>query len=75
MPNCEMAAAGMSDRQREVVAKAVTANRACVLTSDDTAAVLADQSAVVEPIVAGRIGRNEKCPCGSGVKFKRCHGK
>ena len=23
---------------------------------------------------AKKIGRNEPCPCGSGVKFKRCHG-
>src|ERR1035441_8589033 len=22
-----------------------------------------------------RIGRNEPCPCGSGIKYKRCHGK
>jgi len=22
-----------------------------------------------------RVGRNESCPCGSGEKFKRCHGK
>ena len=21
-----------------------------------------------------KIGRNEKCPCGSGKKFKHCHG-
>src|ERR1700719_168730 len=21
-----------------------------------------------------KIGRNERCPCGSGVKYKRCHG-
>ncbi len=21
-----------------------------------------------------KIGRNEPCPCGSGQKFKRCHG-
>ncbi|MFX8778298.1 SEC-C metal-binding domain-containing protein [Acinetobacter baumannii] len=20
-----------------------------------------------------KIGRNEKCPCGSGKKFKKCH--
>ena len=20
------------------------------------------------------VGRNEKCPCGSGKKFKHCHG-
>ena len=22
-----------------------------------------------------KIGRNEKCPCGSNKKYKRCHGK
>jgi len=22
-----------------------------------------------------KIGRNEKCPCGSGKKFKKCHGR
>jgi preprotein translocase subunit SecA len=24
---------------------------------------------------AAKVGRNEPCPCGSGKKFKRCHGK
>lgn len=23
----------------------------------------------------GKIGRNDQCPCGSGRKFKRCHGR
>lgn len=22
----------------------------------------------------GRVGRNERCPCGSGIKYKKCHG-
>ena len=22
----------------------------------------------------GKVGRNDPCPCGSGQKFKRCHG-
>ena len=22
-----------------------------------------------------RVGRNDPCPCGSGQKFKNCHGK
>jgi uncharacterized protein YecA (UPF0149 family) len=22
-----------------------------------------------------KVGRNEKCPCDSGLKFKHCHGK
>ena len=25
--------------------------------------------------VEKKVGRNEKCPCGSGKKFKHCHGK
>ena len=25
--------------------------------------------------VKGKIGRNEPCPCGSGKKYKMCHGK
>ncbi|MEI2035840.1 preprotein translocase subunit SecA [Staphylococcus aureus] len=29
-----------------------------------------------KPIVKGdRVGRNDDCPCGSGKKFKNCHGK
>ncbi len=29
-----------------------------------------------QPIVVGpRIGRNDPCPCGSGKKYKQCHGK
>jgi preprotein translocase subunit SecA len=29
-----------------------------------------------QPIIAEpKIGRNEACPCGSGKKFKQCHGK
>lgn len=26
------------------------------------------------PIIAGKVGRNEPCPCGSGRKYKRCCG-
>ena len=22
-----------------------------------------------------KVGRNDPCPCGSGMKFKQCHGK
>jgi preprotein translocase subunit SecA len=27
------------------------------------------------PASWGKVGRNEPCPCGSGKKFKHCHGK
>jgi preprotein translocase subunit SecA len=29
-----------------------------------------------EPVKVGpKIGRNDPCPCGSGKKYKHCHGK
>jgi preprotein translocase subunit SecA len=28
-----------------------------------------------DPTSWGKVGRNEVCPCGSGKKFKHCHGK
>jgi uncharacterized protein YecA (UPF0149 family) len=28
-----------------------------------------------KPRVFSEIGRNQLCPCGSGVKYKRCHGR
>ncbi len=28
-----------------------------------------------DPSTWGRVGRNEPCPCGSGKKFKQCHGQ
>ena len=34
------------------------------------------QRHVVEPIKADpKVGRNDPCPCGSGKKYKNCHGK
>ena len=43
----------------------------------DPGAEEATAQPVAEPFVrAGRkIGRNEPCPCGSGKKYKHCHGK
>jgi preprotein translocase subunit SecA len=28
-----------------------------------------------KPAAVGTAGRNDPCPCGSGEKFKKCHGK
>ena len=38
--------------------------------SDDAA------TAVAAPAHVGpKVGRNDPCPCGSGKKYKHCHGK
>ncbi|KAA3638847.1 MAG: hypothetical protein DWP92_05505, partial [Armatimonadetes bacterium] len=28
----------------------------------------------LEPAQRLKVGRNDPCPCGSGYKYKRCHG-
>jgi preprotein translocase subunit SecA len=48
-----------------------------------TATLAAGNAAVVEaaardpknPATWGKVGRNELCPCGSGKKYKHCHGQ
>jgi len=37
--------------------------------------VRADEAAASEGAPMVRVGRNDPCPCGSGLKFKQCHGK
>ena len=35
-----------------------------------------EQQRHTQPIIAGpKVGRNDPCPCGSGKKYKNCHGK
>lgn len=43
-------------------------------TTDDTRIVDPSQRDPNDPSTWGRVGRNEACPCGSGKKFKHCHG-
>jgi preprotein translocase subunit SecA len=34
-----------------------------------------DGSSGPKTVVAGqKVGRNDPCPCGSGKKYKKCHG-
>jgi len=47
--------------------------------ADFSARGLAVSEAPVErdptnPATWGKVGRNEPCPCGSGKKYKHCHG-
>lgn len=36
---------------------------------------VADSQKLPAGAVSDKVGRNEKCPCGSGQKYKKCHGK
>ncbi|MEI9961623.1 MAG: SEC-C metal-binding domain-containing protein [Limisphaerales bacterium] len=40
------------------------------------AAAAAEAQAKAKPIRTGpKVGRNDPCPCGSGKKYKQCHGR
>ena len=42
----------------------------------DEALAQANAEQKAEPVrVAGKVGRNDPCPCGSGRKYKQCHGR
>jgi preprotein translocase subunit SecA len=71
-----------AEAQRRAQANRLRANNQPQRTEAQEAAQRAAQSAShngpaqrVQPIVREKVvGRNEPCPCGSGKKYKNCHG-
>jgi preprotein translocase subunit SecA len=49
------------------VAPEVQENKQIILSSDEN-------SGPVQASAGDKIGRNDPCPCGSGKKYKKCHG-
>lgn len=45
------------------------------ISTTATRNIAAHQANIPEYLDLSQIGRNELCPCGSGKKFKNCHGK
>ena len=61
-------------RQQKTDMSRMRANKEEVdATGDDYAANEKDK--LVPVTVGPKIGRNDPCPCGSGKKYKHCHGK
>jgi uncharacterized protein len=61
------------DRPMRIMADLLRQGRA----ADEIMAILADEDHTQELEQARRFtaaGRNDPCPCGSGLKYKRCHG-
>jgi preprotein translocase subunit SecA len=69
--------------QESALRNRVRTNNRQPMTETQEAAMRAAQSAGhegaaqrLQPIVKEKIvGRNDLCPCGSGKKYKHCHGK
>ncbi|MEP6823684.1 MAG: SEC-C metal-binding domain-containing protein, partial [Ramlibacter sp.] len=71
----EQAAEDMEERAERISNVTYTAP-----TETGEVEVLRDESTTVErpgPVAAAmpRVGRNDPCPCGSGKKYKQCHGR
>ena len=68
------------EEQRAMIAQ-VQAQQAAAVQAQAEAAEKANRTPLVEgfneedPSTWGNPGRNDPCPCGSGKKFKHCHGK
>ena len=56
--------------QREQVSQGTASH-----SEDGDAKENSNTSAKKQPIHVNKVGRNNPCPCGSGKKYKNCHGK
>ena len=54
----------------QVAPSAQLGDDAAMVTAVRTGALLGGAAAAAVP----RVGRNDPCPCGSGKKYKQCHG-
>jgi uncharacterized protein len=59
-----------SDRPMKMMADLMRRGKSCA----DVMKLLADDDMRTFTASGKRVGRNEPCPCGSGRKFKKCHG-
>ncbi len=74
----------MTEEERRAMLEEIAAQQAAIATAQQAAAAPAQDlpkgeaaEGFVEgdPVTWGNPGRNDKCPCGSGKKFKHCHGR
>ncbi|WP_306119502.1 MULTISPECIES: preprotein translocase subunit SecA [unclassified Roseitalea] len=60
--------------EEEMGREARTSATAAGIIAAATGQVAPEQRNPDDPSTWGKVGRNEACPCGSGKKFKHCHG-
>ena len=67
---------GTSSRNVAAETRRETASVFAVHWSNQGAAPAGEEDGKVKTVVAisRKVGRNEPCPCGSGKKYKKCHG-
>ena len=71
----EERASRLDDRERELDERENRLRRVEDLLREREARLRHRSAAVSGAATDVRVGRNEACPCGSGIKYKRCHGQ
>ncbi len=65
-----------AQRRRQVDTSKLRASKGDFSQYSSTSGGGADKNQKVEPVrVDKKVGRNDPCPCGSGKKYKNCHGQ
>jgi preprotein translocase subunit SecA len=70
----EQAAEAMEARAQSLQVNYTAPTESGEVQTTAAAGHLFGSTPALEPFVAA-VGRNEPCPCGSGKKYKFCHGK
>jgi hypothetical protein len=66
----------VSSNQKRLIQDHIRKRLPTLRSSDLYRAAMADEQDYNRVLsAANHVGRNDKCPCGSGLKFKKCHGR
>ncbi|HSG96525.1 MAG TPA: preprotein translocase subunit SecA, partial [Woeseiaceae bacterium] len=67
----------MEEKRRQEKARAMQYRHAQASALGDAGEQAREEQAAPEPFkrTTRKVGRNEPCPCGSGKKYKQCHGR
>jgi hypothetical protein len=72
----KVATTPLTEKQKEFHNQRIKQDPSAFLNSDLGKVMMADVRNDVNPhILYPKVGRNEQCPCGSGKKYKKCHGQ
>ena len=65
---------GSNEAELGVITEPINAAFSAATSAFEDGPIESEPRDASDPKTWGRIGRNEPCPCGSGKKFKHCHG-
>lgn len=64
----------LDEWERDLTARSAQLRRTEELLREREARLLRTATEAAGARTVTKVGRNEPCPCGSGIKYKRCHG-